>query len=67
MKKIFITLLLFSASILSAQTHLALPGQTTTTVSFGYNQNVDFFGEGKFIRPRYSLSDEKIPLKLFVS
>jgi len=53
MKKIFITLLLFSASILSAQTHLALPGQTTTTVSFGYNQNVDFFGEGKFIRPSY--------------
>ena len=53
MKKIFITLLLFFPSILSAQTHLALPGQTTTTVSFGYNQNVDFFGEGKFIRPSY--------------
>ena len=53
MKRIFITLLLFFPSILSAQTHLALPGQTTTTVSFGYNQNVDFFGEGKFIRPSY--------------
>ena len=53
MKKIFISLLLLFPAILSAQTHLLSPGQTGTTVSFGHDQNVDFFGEGKFLRDSY--------------
>ena len=53
MKKFFITLLLLFPTILSAQTHLVIPGKSATTVSFGYDQNVDFFGEGKFVRPSY--------------
>ena len=53
MKKIFITLLLLFPTILPAQTHLVMPGESATIVSFGYNQNVDFFGEGEFVRPSY--------------
>ena len=53
MKKIIVTLLLLFPTILSSQTHLATEGKTVTTVSFGYDQNVDFFGEGKFLRDSY--------------
>ena len=53
MKKIIVTLLLLFPTILSSQTHLATEGKTATTVSFGYDQNVDFFGEGKFLRDSY--------------
>jgi len=53
MKKIFITLLLFFSTILYSQNHLVMAGKSATTVSFGYDQNVDFFGEGKFARPSY--------------
>ena len=53
MKKILITLLLLFPTILSSQTHLVTEGRTATTVSFGHDQNVDFFGEGKFLRDSY--------------
>lgn len=53
MKKIIITLLLLFPTILSAQTHLLAPGMSGTTISFGHDRNVDFFGEGKFLRDSY--------------
>ena len=53
MKKILIILLLISPTLLLSQTHLVIPGKTSTTVSFGRDQNIDFFGEGKFVRSSY--------------
>ena len=53
MKKILIILILLFPTILSSQTHLVSPGKTAGVVSFGYDQNVDFFGEGKFLRNSY--------------
>ena len=53
MKKILIILVLLFPTILSSQTHLVSPGKTAGVVSFGYDQNVDFFGEGKFLRNSY--------------
>ena len=53
MKKILIILVLLFPTILSSQTHLVSPGKTAGIVSFGYDQNVDFFGEGKFLRNSY--------------
>ena len=53
MKKIFITLILLFPTFLSAQTHILSPGSSGTTISFGHDQNVDFFGEGKFLRDSY--------------
>ena len=53
MKKILITLLLLFPTFLSSQTHLVSPGKTAGIVSFGHDQNVDFFGEGKFLRASY--------------
>ena len=56
MKKILITLLLLFPTFLSSQTHLVSPGKTAGIVSFGHDQNVDFFGEGKFLRNSYGNS-----------
>ena len=53
MKKFLIILILLFPTILSSQTHLVTPGKTPGIVSFGHDQNVDFFGEGKFIRASY--------------
>jgi hypothetical protein len=53
MKKILIILFLISPTLLLSQTHLVIPGKTSTTVSFGRDQNIDFFGEGKFVRSSY--------------
>ena len=53
MKRIIIILLLISPTLLLSQTHLVIPGKTSTTVSFGRDQNIDFFGEGKFLRDSY--------------
>ena len=54
MKKNLIILLLLFPTLLLSQTHLVIPGKTSTTVSFGRDQNIDFFGEGKFIRSSYA-------------
>ena len=54
MKKNFIILLLLFPTLLLSQTHLVIPGKTSTTVSFGRDQNIDFFGEGKFVRSSYA-------------
>jgi|TARA_Y100000389_G_scaffold125478_1_gene122834 hypothetical protein len=53
MKKIIITLLFIFPTLLLSQTHLVIPGKTATTVSFKRDQNIDFFGEGKFVRSSY--------------
>jgi hypothetical protein len=53
MKRILIILLFISPTLLLSQTHLVIPGKTSTTVSFGRDQNIDFFGEGKFVRSSY--------------
>ena len=53
MKKFLIILILLFPTILYSQTHLVTPGKTAGIVSFGHDQNVDFFGEGKFIRASY--------------
>ena len=45
MKKFFITLILLFSTFLSAQTHILSPGSSGTTISFGHDQNVDFFGD----------------------
>ena len=42
-----------SSSFLSAQTHIVPEGFSGFTVSFKHDQNVDFFGEGKFLRDSY--------------
>ena len=52
MKKILITIMI-SLSFLSAQTHIVPEGFSGFTVSFKHDQNVDFFGEGKFARDSY--------------
>ena len=54
MKKNLIILLLLFPTLLLSQTHLVIPGKTSTTVSFGRDQNIDFFGEGKFVRSSYA-------------
>ena len=43
MKKNLIILLLLFPTLLLSQTHLVIPGKTSTTVSFGRDQNIDFF------------------------
>ena len=53
MKKILIIALLLFPTLLLSQTHLVVPGKTATIVSFERDQNIDFFGEGKFIRSSY--------------
>jgi opacity protein-like surface antigen len=53
MKKVLISFVLLLPTILFSQTHLVTPGKTAGIVSFGHDQNVDFFGEGKFIRDSY--------------
>jgi len=53
MKRILIIILLIFPTLLLSQTHLVIPGKTSTTVSFGRDQNIDFFGEGKFVRSSY--------------
>ena len=44
---------MMSSSFLSAQTHIVPEGFSGFTVSFKHDQNVDFFGEGKFLRDSY--------------
>ena len=52
MKKILLVLIaLFSFT--SAQTHIVPEGFSGISVSFKHDQNVDFFGEGKFLRDSY--------------
>jgi len=52
MKKILIVLFT-SLSFISAQTHIVPEGFSGLSVSFKHDQNVDFFGEGKFLRDSY--------------
>lgn len=52
MKKI-LTIIIASLSFLNAQTHIVPEGFSGFTVSFKHDQNVDFFGEGKFLRDSY--------------
>ena len=52
MKKLLI-IIMMSSSFLSAQTHIVPEGFSGFTVSFKHDQNVDFFGEGKFLRDSY--------------
>ena len=52
MKKILLVLVA-SFSFLSAQTHIVPEGFSGISVSFKHDQNVDFFGEGKFLRDSY--------------
>ena len=52
MKKILLVIIaLFSFT--SAQTHIVPEGFSGISVSFKHDQNVDFFGEGKFLRDSY--------------
>ena len=53
MKKILLVLVA-SLSFINAQTHIVPDGFSGFTVSFKHDQNVDFFGEGKFLRNSYS-------------
>ena len=53
MKKL-LTIIIASLSFLNAQTHIVPEGFSGFTVSFKHDQNVDFFGEGKFLRDSYS-------------
>ena len=47
-------LVFFAAfSFLSAQTHIVPEGYSGFSASFNHDQNVDFFGEGKFARDSY--------------
>ena len=55
MKKLLIVITT-SLSLLSAQTHIVPEGFSGLTTSFNYDQNVDFFGEGKFLRNSYQNS-----------
>ena len=52
MKKILLGLIA-SLSFISAQTHIVPEGFSGLSVSFNHDQNVDFFGEGKFLRDSY--------------
>ncbi|MCH1546399.1 MAG: hypothetical protein L7S51_00375 [Candidatus Marinimicrobia bacterium] len=52
MKKL-LSLIVLTCSILNAQTHIIPEGFTGFSVSFKHDQNVDFFGEGKFLRDSY--------------
>ena len=52
MKKILLAFVA-SLSLLFAQTHIVPEGFSGITVSFKHDQNVDFFGEGKFLRDSY--------------
>ena len=52
MKKILLAFVT-SFSLLFAQTHIVPEGFSGITVSFKHDQNVDFFGEGKFLRDSY--------------
>ena len=52
MKKLLLYLFL-SVSLVSAQTHIVPEGFSGLSVSFKHDQNVDFFGEGKFLRDSY--------------
>lgn len=52
MKKL-LSLIVLTCSILNAQTHINPEGFTGFSVSFKHDQNVDFFGEGKFLRGSY--------------
>ena len=53
MKKLLL-IIIASLSFLNAQTHIVPEGFSGFTVSFKHDQNVDFFGEGKFLRDSYS-------------
>ena len=52
MKKLLI-IIIASFSFLNAQTHIVPEGFSGLSVSFKHDQNVDFFGEGKFLRDSY--------------
>ena len=52
MKKILLVLVT-SFSFICAQTHIAPEGFSGLSVSFKHDQNVDFFGDGKFLRDSY--------------
>ena len=52
MKKLSLVLLSVF-SMLFAQTHIVPEGFSGFTASFNHDQNVDFFGEGKFARDSY--------------
>jgi hypothetical protein len=52
MKKL-LTIIIASLSLLNAQTHIVPEGFSGLSVSFKHDQNVDFFGEGKFLRDSY--------------
>jgi len=52
MKKILLSLFA-SISLIFAQTHIVPEGFSGLSVSFKHDQNVDFFGEGKFLRDSY--------------
>ena len=54
MKKILI--IMISSSFLCAQTHIVPEGFSGLTTSFKHDQNVDFFGEGKFLGNSYENS-----------
>lgn len=55
MKKLLIVIMI-SSSFLRAQTHIVPEGFSGISTSFQYDQNVDFFGEGKFLRSSYQNS-----------
>jgi len=52
MKKL-VTIIIASLSLLNAQTHIVPEGFSGLSVSFKHDQNIDFFGEGKFLRDSY--------------
>ena len=51
--KRLLTIIIASLSFLNAQTHIVPEGFSGLSVSFKHDQNVDFFGEGKFLRDSY--------------
>jgi hypothetical protein len=53
MMKKLLSLIILTCSILNAQTHIIPEGFTGYSVSFKHDQNVDFFGEGKFLGDSY--------------
>ena len=52
MKKLLL-IAVVASSFICAQTHIIPEGFSGFTVSFKHDQNVDFFGEAKFVRDSY--------------
>jgi len=53
MKKL-LTIIIASLSLLNAQTHIVPEGFSGFSISFKNDRNLDFFGEGKFVRDSYA-------------